>query len=52
MDQPALRRISEIIARTPEWVRSEFGDKDRALRQRAEETLAAMIAAAIDGDRR
>lgn len=41
--------ISAAVARIPEWVRNELNSKDTALRTRAEETLAFMIAGALAG---
>ncbi|WP_404479245.1 DUF6771 family protein [Novosphingobium sp. BL-52-GroH] len=37
-----------MIERTPQWVRHDLEAKDAAIRSRAKETLAAMIAAALD----
>jgi hypothetical protein len=42
--------IADIVSRTPEWIRHDLAAKDAAARLRAEETLAAMIAAAVSGD--
>jgi hypothetical protein len=39
--------IIQVIARAPEWIRHDLLAKDPANRQRAEEALAAMIAAAL-----
>lgn len=38
--------VSGVVARLPEWVRSDLASKDLSARERAEETLAAMIVAA------
>ncbi len=38
--------ISGVVARLPEWVRTDLAAKDASARERAEETLAAMIVAA------
>ena len=40
--------VTEVLGRAPEWVRSELSAKDPAIRRRAEETLAAMIGAALN----
>lgn len=39
--------ILAVIARTPDWLRNDLVAEDRSARTRAEETLAAMIAAAL-----
>jgi hypothetical protein len=41
--------ITSVLNTAPQWIRSDLASKDAALRQRAEEALAAMIAAAIAG---
>ena len=38
--------VSGVVARLPEWVRTDLASKDVSVRQRAEESLAAMIVAA------
>lgn len=38
--------VAGVVARLPEWVRSDLASKDASARERAEETLAAMIVAA------
>ena len=38
--------VAGVVARLPEWVRTDLASKDASVRQRAEETLAAMIVAA------
>lgn len=42
--------ISAVVHRTPEWIRHDLGSKDPSIRSRAEEALAAMIAAALKAD--
>lgn len=42
--------ISQAVHKSPEWVRRELLADDPSLRQRAEETMAAMIAAALYGE--
>lgn len=39
--------VSAVLAKTPEWVRTELSSKDATVRVRAEEALAAMIADAL-----
>ncbi|MDP1027096.1 hypothetical protein Q5H91_07720 [Sphingomonas sp. KR1UV-12] len=39
--------VQKVLARAPEWVRSDLSARDPSIRQRAEETLAAMISAAL-----
>jgi hypothetical protein len=45
-----LALITSVMRRAPEWVRYDLVAKDPAGRQRAEEALAAMIAAALRQD--
>lgn len=43
-------RADEILAavrRAPQWVRIDLASVDRTLRDRAEETMAAMVSAAL-----
>jgi hypothetical protein len=42
--------VRELLARAPEWVRIDLASKDATTRARAEETLAAMIEAALNKD--
>ena len=42
-----LAVITGVVRRAPEWIRHDPLTKDPAGRQRAEEALAAMIAAAL-----
>ena len=42
--------VNAVLARTPEWVRRDLASKELSERQRAEEALAAMIAAALRVD--
>ena len=39
--------MTTVLNQAPDWVRTEFACKDVALRQRAAETLSAMLAAAL-----
>lgn len=50
MAREQLALITDVIGRAPEWVRYELTAKDPSNRQRAEEALAAMIAAALHRD--
>lgn len=48
MPQPDLTRlVTDVLSRMPQWVRDELSARDPLTRARAEETLAALIAAAI-----
>ncbi len=42
--------ITDSLSRMPDWIRHDLAIRDPAMRLRAEETLAAMIAAAIVGE--
>jgi hypothetical protein len=39
--------ITKVIENAPDWLRQDLASKDAGLRTRAEETLAAMIVAAL-----
>lgn len=41
--------ILQVLERAPQWVRHDLESKELAIRTRAEETLAAMIASALQG---
>lgn len=43
--------LRDLLARAPEWIRTDLASKDAITRSRAEETLAAMIEAALNKDR-
>lgn len=47
---PVQAIIAHVLERTPQWVRHDLVSKDRVIQQRAEETLAAMIANALQSD--
>lgn len=47
MDEQTLAIIAHVLDRAPQWLRHDLAAKDAATRQRAEETLAAMIADAL-----
>lgn len=42
--------IERVVARAPEWLRHDLAAKDKSARNRAEESLAAMIAEALAED--
>ncbi|MDX3910800.1 MAG: hypothetical protein QHC67_13420 [Sphingobium sp.] len=51
MDQPDLTAIvTAVLAKAPQWIRHDLASTDATLRVRAEESLAAMIAAALGAD--
>ena len=39
--------VHAVVQRSPQWLRHDFVSQDPALRARAEETIAAMIADAL-----
>ncbi len=39
--------VQKVLARAPEWLRTDLAARDPLARERAEETLAAMISAAF-----
>jgi hypothetical protein len=43
-----LAIITDALAGTPEWVRTDLASRDQTIRNRAEETLAAIIGAALE----
>lgn len=47
MDEQTLAIITQVLDRAPQWLRHDLAAKDTVTRQRAEETLAAMIADAL-----
>lgn len=47
MDENMTALILRVIERAPHWLRHDLEAKDAGARQRAEETLAAMIADAL-----
>lgn len=40
--------LSAILAKSPEWIRKDLASKDASTRTRAEEALAALIAAGLE----
>lgn len=47
MDDATTKAILAVVERMAEWIRHDLAAKDGAVRARAEETLAAMIASAL-----
>ena len=45
--RPLTALISRVVAGAPEWIRRDLSSKEQAIRTRAEDAIAAMIAAAI-----
>nr|WP_311731909.1 DUF6771 family protein [Sphingomonas sp. BK069] len=41
--------VAAVVSRAPDWIRRNLSSTNSALRQRAEEALAAMLAAAMRG---
>ncbi len=50
LDVDISARIAQIVKSAPEWVRSDLASRDPSIRERAEETIAAMIASALAAD--
>jgi hypothetical protein len=47
MSDDLSQRILAALVRIPDWLRRDLSSKDEANRQRAEESLSAMIASAL-----
>lgn len=47
MDDALMKTVLTVLQRAPEWLRHDISAKDSGVRNRAEETLAAMIEAAL-----
>lgn len=47
MKENHLGVVSAVMKKVPDWVRHDLSSKDEGLRARAEETIAAMISAAV-----
>jgi hypothetical protein len=47
MNETIASIILQVLERTPQWVRHDLESKEAAIRSRAEETLAAIIANAL-----
>lgn len=39
--------VGKVLAKAPQWVRHDLGSTDKVVRTRAEDALAAQIAAAL-----
>lgn len=50
MDNSLTANILKAVTHSPDWLRQDLSSKDFSIRLRAEETLAAMIAAALKTD--
>lgn len=50
MDEGMTALVLRMIERMPQWIRHDLAAKDESTRQRAEETLAAMIGDALAKD--
>lgn len=49
MDSETLAKvIARAVKKLPDWVRHDLSSNDKAVRIRAEETLTAILAAAIE----
>lgn len=48
MTQELTETILRVVERAPQWIRRDLDAKDSVARIRAEESLAAMIADALD----
>lgn len=43
--------VGKVLGRAPAWIRHDLASEDKAVRARAEDALAAMIAAALEQER-
>ena len=50
MDNAQKAAVLAVIRRAPQWIRHDLQTKDAIVRLRAEESLAAMIAGALEDD--
>ena len=48
MSQHVVQVVERLLAKAPQWIRQDLLSSDASTRRRAEETLAAMVAAALD----
>lgn len=48
MNDQTRAAVTTMLAKTPEWLRTDLASKDASARTRAEETLAAMIVSALE----
>ncbi|NML91251.1 hypothetical protein HHL26_19615 [Sphingobium sp. TB-6] len=44
-----IQSLLHALERAPQWLRNELASKDAGVRSSAEETMATMIANALDG---
>lgn len=51
MSNELSERVLAALVRLPDWTRRDLSSRDDATRQRAEESMAATIAAALDKQR-
>lgn len=47
MDDKTTKLIMAVLHRAPQWIRHDLLSKEESVKQRAEESLAAMIANAL-----
>lgn len=47
MSADQLSVITNVVAKAPEWIRTDLASRDPSARRRAEEAIAAMMAAAL-----
>lgn len=50
MSEEMNKIIAHVVAKAPQWLRHDLSAKDATMRNRAEETLVAMIADALAQD--
>ena len=48
MSQHVVQVVEQLLAKAPQWLRQDLLSSDASTRRRAEETLAAMVAAALN----
>lgn len=48
MQESISQDLREVIAKMPQWLRTDLSSADPGLRERAEDTLHAMLTAALD----
>ncbi|MBY8825515.1 hypothetical protein [Sphingomonas colocasiae] len=48
MQKSISQDLRELIAKMPQWLRTDLSSADPGLRERAEDTLHAMLTAALD----
>lgn len=50
MDQTAKDLLLKAVTRLPEWIRHDLMSKDPVTRRQAEESLTAMLIAAVESE--